>query len=341
MNSKLEVEELKKSFLFAYRKKFPRESSSAIAKSTITLLRKIIARESPKTLNDFQVSLNGHCRRLYGAQQSELIFINVGLMISKLARDELVQKNGAPDDKDMYVLWREEDAANENQKKMELADVKRELQVSIKELVSEIDAAREGVAAQSMELVFNNDVVMVYSLGSSKTLQAFFQHALDAGRRHKVIEIADDDEELGKGPKFGRQIQLYEAASEMEKASKLVLVAAIYFPDGTCIVPAGGEQLALLAKRRQIPVYVLAPFYKLCPINMSNPAMLHTRRGVPLPFNLSTSTGLVDCSEPAFDRLASDLVTYYVNSSSHLIPSHINTFKNNYYNCHDISEYPQ
>ncbi|CAL2027805.1 hypothetical protein CAEBREN_14636 [Caenorhabditis brenneri] len=340
MDSNTEIEELKRAFIFSLRKKFPRDSSSVIANATVNLLRKIIFRENPKTMNDLQVSLANHCKRLHAAQRSELIVINIGLMISKLARDEVLQKKGGSEPEPLYSLWRDDEETTEKLKTADMKKIKKDLQASIKELVTEIESSRECIASQSTELLFNNDVVMVHSLATSKTMHAFLTHAAKAGRKHRVITIVDEEEQSETAPDFGTPIDLYEAASKMPQTSKVVLVAAAYFPDGSCLVPAGGHQIALLAKRHCIPVYVLAPFYKLCPFFMTEPDALHTFRANTLPFDLSAkSAGLVDCLNPAFDTLESDLVTLFVSNTSCIIPSHVNRLKEDYYHAQDIADY--
>uniref|UniRef100_A0A1I7TU34 Translation initiation factor eIF2B subunit beta n=1 Tax=Caenorhabditis tropicalis TaxID=1561998 RepID=A0A1I7TU34_9PELO len=340
MDPTTEIEELKRMFIFSLRKKYPRDSSSAIATATVHLLRKILNRENPKTMNDLQVSLANHCKRLHAAERSELIIINMGLMISKLARDEVLQKKGGGEPEPLYTLWRDDDETTEKLKTADMKKIKKDLQASIKELTSEIDSSRDCIAIQSTELLFNNDVVMVHSLASSKTMHAFLTHATKSGRKHRVIDIVDEEEQLESAPDFVSPIELYEVASRMPETSKVVLVAAAYFPDGSCLVPAGGHQIALLAKRHCVPVYVLAPFYKLCPFFMTDPDSLHTFRSNQLPFDLSAkSVGLVDCLHPAFDCLQSDLVTLFVSNTSCIIPSHVNRLKEDYYHAQDIADY--
>uniref|UniRef100_A0A8R1I0M5 Translation initiation factor eIF2B subunit beta n=2 Tax=Caenorhabditis japonica TaxID=281687 RepID=A0A8R1I0M5_CAEJA len=340
MDANTEVEDLKRAFILSLRKKFPRESSSTIAIATVNLIRKIIFRENPKTMHDLQASLAKHCRRLHAAERSEMIIINIGLMISKLARDEVLQKKGGGEPEPLYSLWRDDDETSEKLKTTDMKKIRKDLQASIKELSTEIESARECIASQSTELLFNNDVVMVHSLATSKTMHAFLTHANKSGRKHRVIDIVDEEDQLETAPDFVTPIQLYEVASKMPETSKVVLVAAAYFPDGSCLVPAGGHQIALLAKRHCVPVYVLAPFYKLCPFFMTDPDALHTFRSNPLPFELSaTSAGLVDSLHPAFDCLQSDLVTLFVSNTSCIIPSHVNRLKEDYYHSQDIADY--
>lgn len=291
-------------------------------------------------MNDLQVSLANHCKKLHGAERSELIIINIGLMITKLARDEVLQKKGGGEPEPLYTLWRDDDETIKKLKTADMKKIKKDLQASIKELVTEIESSRECIASQSTELLFNNDVVLVHSLRSSQTMHNFLSHAVKSGRKHRVIDVVDEEEHIESTPDFATAIELYEVASKMPEASKVVLVAAAYFPDGSCLVPAGGHQIALLAKRHCVPVYVLAPFYKLCPFFMTNPDSLHTFRSNSLPFDLSAkSAGLVDCLHPAFDCLQSDLVTLFVSNTSCVIPSHVNRLKEDYYHSQDIADY--
>ncbi|PIC53993.1 hypothetical protein B9Z55_003441 [Caenorhabditis nigoni] len=340
MDSNTDIEDLKREFIFSLRRKFPRDSSSSIAIMTVNLIRKIIFRENPRTMADLQRSLTSHCKRLHASERSELIIINIGLMISKLARDEVLQKRGGREPEPLYSLWRDDDETMERLKNADMKKIRKDLQASIKELSTEIESSRDCIASQSTELLFNNDIVMVHSLATSKTMHSFLTHAVKSGRKHRVIDVVDEEEHLETAPDFVTPIELFEVASRMPETSKVVLVAAAYFPDGSCLVPAGGHQIALLAKRHCVPVYVLAPFYKLCPFFMTDPASLHSFRSNTLPFDMSAnSAGHVDCLHPAFDALQSDLVTLFVSNTSCIIPSHVNRLKEDYYHSQDIADF--
>ncbi|CAO4363212.1 unnamed protein product [Caenorhabditis nigoni] len=340
MDSNTDIEDLKREFIFSLRRKFPRDSSSSIAIMTVNLIRKIIFRENPRTMADLQRSLTSHCKRLHASERSELIIINIGLMISKLARDEVLQKRGGREPEPLYSLWRDDDETMQRLKNADMKKIRKDLQASIKELSTEIESSRDCIASQSTELLFNNDIVMVHSLATSKTMHSFLTHAVKSGRKHRVIDVVDEEEHLETAPDFVTPIELFEVASRMPETSKVVLVAAAYFPDGSCLVPAGGHQIALLAKRHCVPVYVLAPFYKLCPFFMTDPASLHSFRSNMLPFDMSAnSAGHVDCLHPAFDALQSDLVTLFVSNTSCIIPSHVNRLKEDYYHSQDIADF--
>ncbi|CAI2295877.1 unnamed protein product [Caenorhabditis sp. 36 PRJEB53466] len=339
MDSNTDVADLKKQFIISLRKKFPRDSSSAIAIATVNLIRKIIFRENPKTMHELRVSLANHCRKLHAAERSEMIIINIGLMISKLARDEILQKKGGAEPEPLYTLWRDDAEVEEKLKTADMKKIRKDLQLSIKELSTEIESSRECVAAQSTELLFNNDFVMVHSRASSKTMNAFLAHATNAGRKHKIIDIVDEEEDLETAPDYVTPIQLYEVASKMPRTTKVVLVAACYFPDGSCLVPAGGHQIALLAKRHCVPLYVLAPFYKLSPFFITSPDTLHTFRRNTLPFNVASFGANVDVLNPAFDTIQSDLITLFVTNNACLIPSHINRMKEDYYHAQDVDNF--
>ncbi|KAK6022506.1 hypothetical protein OSTOST_11794 [Ostertagia ostertagi] len=64
----------------------------------------------------------------------------------------------------------------------------------------------------------------------------------------------------------------------MCEVTKVVLPGAAVFPDGSCLVPAGGLSTCLSAQRHSVPVYVLAAFYKITPFFVPDPMMVNPNK---------------------------------------------------------------
>ncbi|PIO77221.1 hypothetical protein TELCIR_00674 [Teladorsagia circumcincta] len=150
----------------------------------------------------------------------------------------------------------------------------------------------ENIAARAGELVNPNDVLIVHNLSGSPTLTAFLA-AARATRKHRVV-----------------------------------LPGAAVFPDGSCLVPAGGLSTCLSAQRHSVPVYVLAAFYKITPFFVPDPMMVNPNKAPGVSFKHSASfCGLVEIPRPTYDHIPASLVTLYVSNSACILPSHVYRYR--------------
>ncbi|CAI5438896.1 unnamed protein product [Caenorhabditis angaria] len=335
-----EVEDLKRNFVLALRKNTKRPSSSTISMNVINFLRKIILVEKVKTIAELLASLHNHAKFLSAVEPTELIIINIVLMTSKLARDELNKKNGNGNIRaydSLFTLCKPSEPTD--MKDTDMKKIKKDLIESIRELTIEIDSCRESISAQSSDLIFNQDVVMVYQLETSKTLYSFLAKTREANRKYRVFNVIPEskNEELND---FTSSIRLHDVASKICETTKVFLTCIAVFPDGSCLVPAGGQSIALMAKRHSVPVYVLAPFYKITPFFIPDPNALNISQRTNMPFEFSAkSAGNVEILQPAFDLLDSQYIFQFVSNSSCIIPAHINRLKEDYYHPEDIALY--
>ncbi|CAB3407970.1 unnamed protein product [Caenorhabditis bovis] len=333
-----DVDNLRKEFILSLRKKQTRDSSSAIALSVINFLRKVIMVEKAKTISDLLKSLHAHAKFLSAMEPNELIMVNIVLMTSKLARDELQARKGqeARGYDSLYTLWKEHGPSEAEDTDMK--KIKKDLIANIKELIIEIESCRESIASQSTELIFNQDVVMVHSLSKSPTLEAFFANACRS-RKFRLLSVVNSAE-VDDSPDYTTPIQFADVASKIVDTTKVVLPSVAVFPDGSCLVPAGGLSIALVAQKHSVPVYVLAPFYKMTPFFIPDPCAMNTFKKAAMPFEFSRkSAGLVEIIQPAFDMIPAQLINLFVSNSSCIIPAHINRLKEDYYHPEDISIY--
>ncbi|CAD6184801.1 unnamed protein product [Caenorhabditis auriculariae] len=333
-----EIESLRRSLVASFRKRDSRESSQKVALQVINYLRKVVLQEKFESLHQLIQSLHRNGRVLSAVEPNELIIINIVLMVSKLARDEAQATKGpgslTPYDS-LYTLWRE---IGSNEKSFNIKKIKKDLIQSIKEIITEVETSRDSIASQASELINSQDVVLVYSLKNSPTLDGFLASARRT-RKYRVYNVVKSTE-IDDSPDFATPIQHCDVGNKMCETTKVVLSGAAVFPDGSCLVPAGGLTIALTAQRHSVPVFVLAAFYKITPFFIPDPSALNTSCRADIPFDLANKlSGKVELIQPAFDILPSQLISLFVSNSSSLIPAHVNRLKEDYYHPQDISEF--
>ncbi|VDN35024.1 unnamed protein product, partial [Cylicostephanus goldi] len=94
-------------------------------------------------------------------------------------------------------------------------------------------------------------------------------------KTHLLLQVLSvvHSSEFDTTPEFATPIQLCDVGSKMCEATKVLLPGAAVFPDGSCLVPAGGLSICLSAQRHSVPVYILAAFYKITPFFVPDPMM--------------------------------------------------------------------
>ncbi|VDL77830.1 unnamed protein product [Nippostrongylus brasiliensis] len=295
----------------ALRRTRPIHSTAVnVALETLQYLRKVIIHEKYETIMDLLSALESHGRWLCTMSPSELVIRNVVMMVSKLARDEAVrliagEPTSAFDSLNRLWVMTEDKSAAMSGKKL-----KKGLIQAVNEVASEMSFCCENIAARAGDLVSPNDVLIVHSLNESPSLTAFLASARVASK-HRVLSVVHSSE-VDSTPEFATSLQLCDVGGKMCEATKLfhlssnfhfhvVLPGAAVFPDGSCLVPAGGLSICLSAQRHTVPVY--APG---------------------IAFSQSAAfSGLVEVPRPTFDLVPASLVTLYVSNSACILPSHV------------------
>ncbi|EYC00973.1 hypothetical protein Y032_0111g226 [Ancylostoma ceylanicum] len=358
-----DLTELRKGFVATYRRKPVRPCSLDVALETLQFLRKVILYEKYETIVDLLGALTLHGRWICAMIPSELVIRNVLMMVSKLARDESFRIiSGEPISAfdSLNKLWSksEDNSGSASGKKL-----KKGLIQAINEVSSEMSLCCENIAARAGDLINPQDVLIVHHLSESPTLSAFLASAR-ATRKHRVLSVARSNE-FDSTPEFATPIQLCDVGSKMCEVTKVMLLlhrnlhsdsdylhckAAHYFvqvllpgvsvfPDGSCLVPAGGLSICLSAQRHSVPVYILAAFYKITPFFVPDPMMVNPNKAPGVGFSHALDfSGLVEVPRPTFDLLPASLVTLYISNSACILPSHVYRLIGDYYHPEDVTE---
>ncbi|EYC00975.1 hypothetical protein Y032_0111g226 [Ancylostoma ceylanicum] len=332
-----DLTELRKGFVATYRRKPVRPCSLDVALETLQFLRKVILYEKYETIVDLLGALTLHGRWICAMIPSELVIRNVLMMVSKLARDESFRIiSGEPISAfdSLNKLWSksEDNSGSASGKKL-----KKGLIQAINEVSSEMSLCCENIAARAGDLINPQDVLIVHHLSESPTLSAFLASAR-ATRKHRVLSVARSNE-FDSTPEFATPIQLCDVGSKMCEVTKVLLPGVSVFPDGSCLVPAGGLSICLSAQRHSVPVYILAAFYKITPFFVPDPMMVNPNKAPGVGFSHALDfSGLVEVPRPTFDLLPASLVTLYISNSACILPSHVYRLIGDYYHPEDVTE---
>ncbi|WKX89145.1 hypothetical protein Q1695_008640 [Nippostrongylus brasiliensis] len=363
VESSKELSELRNSFVASLRRRPIHSTAVNVALETLQYLRKVIIHEKYETIMDLLSALESHGRWLCTMSPSELVIRNVVMMVSKLARDEAVrliagEPTSAFDSLNRLWVMTEDKSAAMSGKKL-----KKGLIQAVNEVASEMSFCCENIAARAGDLVSPNDVLIVHSLNESPSLTAFLASARVASK-HRVLSVVHSSE-VDSTPEFATSLQLCDVGGKMCEATKVVfnfrsnpflcvrwididtnnfhfhvvLPGAAVFPDGSCLVPAGGLSICLSAQRHTVPVYVLAAFYKITPFFVPDLAMVNPNKAPGIAFSQSAAfSGLVEVPRPTFDLVPASLVTLYVSNSACILPSHVYRLIGDYYHPEDVAE---
>ncbi|KHJ80456.1 initiation factor, subunit 2 family protein [Oesophagostomum dentatum] len=267
---------------------------------------------------------------------TELVIRNVLMMVAKLAREESTRDTGEPISAfdSLNKLWTKSD---DNKGSASAKKLKKGLIQAINEVSSEMTLCCENIAARAVDLISPQDVLIVHHLSESPTLSAFLTSAR-ATRKHRVLNVVHSSE-FDSTPEFATPMQLCDVGSKMCEVTKVLLPGVAVFPDGSCLVPAGGLSICLSAQRHSVPVYILGAFYKITPFFVADPVMVNPNKGPGVGFSHAQYfSGLVEVPRPTFDHLPASLITLYISNSACILPSHVYRLIGDYYHPEDVSE---
>lgn len=332
-----ELEEHRKNFVTVLRKMPVPHSLLDVALETLHFLRKVVVYEKYETIAELLDVLTSHGRWICAVEPTDLVIRNVVMMVTKLARDEdfrLIMGEPISAFDSLNKLWMKSEDRNgaANGKKL-----KKGLIQAINEVTSEMTLCGENISTRAVHLVNAQDVLILHNYAISPTWSAFLD-ALRTSRKRRVMIVIQKNE-FDVVPDFVTPIQLCDVGTTMCEATKVLLPGAAVFPDGSCLVPAGGLSICLSAQRHTVPVYVLVAFYKITPFFVPDENVVNLNKAPALPFFYSASfAGLVEVVRPTYDIVPASLITLYVSNSASILPSHVYRLIGDYYHPEDVAE---
>lgn len=212
----------------------------------------------------------------------------------------------------------------------------------LNELIDELETVESNIAAQALEYIHNNEVIM--TIGKSNTVEQFL---ITAARKRQFQVIVTE-----AAPSYGGHIMaknLSAAGIEtllipdaavyalMARVNKVIIGCHAVTANGGLIAMAGSEILAASARHYSIPVCVVTGMYKLSPIYPENHDAFNLF-GPPdavLPFDRSDLIDRVNVVNTCFDYVPPQHVDLFVTNVGGHPPSYIYRLLGELYNQED------
>ena len=211
-------------------------------------------------------------------------------------------------------------------------NLKTNIMDSISELISEIETSRDSIAAQALEHIHANEVIM--TMGRCETVEAFLKRA--AGKRKFqviVVECAPfyEGHALAKSlATSGIETTVITDSAVfaiMSRVNKLIIGTPVVMANGGLKANNGAHAVALAAKHHSVPLIVCAAMYKLSPQYLSSYDQDGFNRFVSPEAVLNFSEGdivsKVQILNPVFDYVPPELVTLYISNIGGNAPSYV------------------
>lgn len=202
----------------------------------------------------------------------------------------------------------------------------------------------ENIANQASEHIHSNEIIM--TLGKSTTVEKFLQSAAKTRKIQViVVEGAPDCSghemavSLGKSGILTTVIPDSAVFAMMARINKVIIGTHTVMANGGLRATCGSHTLALAARHYSVPVMILAPMYKLCPIYLcsheqdgfntcASPAMV-------LPYSMGPIVNKTMIYNPVFDYVPPDLVTLFISHHGGNAPSYMYRLLQELYNPDD------
>lgn len=216
----------------------------------------------------------------------------------------------------------------------------------VSELAAEITQAKDAIADQASQHIFDEDVILTAGYSSAvleflvagATLRSFTVFVLESApslvgqrmaaelARHKINVTLLTDAAM---------------VAIMPSVTKILVGSHAVMADGGILAPSGYAALCLAAKRYAKPVVVLAGLHKVSPLyafdqttfnELTNPAQILSYDALS-----GDSDGLVEVLNPVFDYVAPESISLYVTNFGCYQPSYIYRLLSEYYNVNDYN----
>uniref|UniRef100_A0A096NRB9 Translation initiation factor eIF2B subunit beta n=1 Tax=Papio anubis TaxID=9555 RepID=A0A096NRB9_PAPAN len=267
-----ELSERIESFVETLKRGGGPRSSEEMARETLGLLRQIITDHRWSNAGELMELIRREGRRMTAAQPSETTVGNMVRRVLKIIREEYGRLHGRSDESDQQESLHKlltSGGLNEDFS-FHYAQLQSNTIEAINELLVELEGTTENIAAQALEHIHSNEVIM--TIGFSRTVEAFLQ---EAARKRKFHVIVAECAPFCQGHEMA--VNLSKAGIEttvmtdaaifavMSRVNKVIIGTKTILANGALRAVTGTHTLALAAKHHSTPLIVCAPMFKLSP----------------------------------------------------------------------------
>ncbi|XP_049626413.1 translation initiation factor eIF-2B subunit beta isoform X2 [Suncus etruscus] len=182
-----ELSESIESFVEALKRGGGRRSSEDMARETLGLLCRIIRDHRWSNAEELMDLICREGRRMTAAQPSETTVGNMVRRVLRIIRDEYGRLRGRNDESDQQESLHKllTSGGLSEDFKLHYAQLQSNIIEAINELLVELEGTMENIAAQALEHIHSNEVIM--TIGFSRTVEAFLKEAARKRKFHVIV----------------------------------------------------------------------------------------------------------------------------------------------------------
>uniref|UniRef100_A0A8D2K7T1 Translation initiation factor eIF2B subunit beta n=1 Tax=Theropithecus gelada TaxID=9565 RepID=A0A8D2K7T1_THEGE len=295
-----ELSERIESFVETLKRGGGPRSSEEMARETLGLLRQIITDHRWSNAGELMELIRREGRRMTAAQPSETTVGNMVRRVLKIIREEYGRLHGRSDESDQQESLHKlltSGGLNEDFS-FHYAQLQSNTIEAINELLVELEGTTENIAAQALEHIHSNEVIM--TIGFSRTVEAFLQEAARKRKFHVIV-------------------------AECAPFCQVIIGTKTILANGALRAVTGTHTLALAAKHHSTPLIVCAPMFKLSPQFPNEEDSFHkfVAPEEVLPFTEGDILEKVSVHCPVFDYVPPELITLFISNIGGNAPSYI------------------
>jgi len=345
-------------FIFSLRRR-QIKGSYEVARLTAELLRRVISSKKWKSTRELILSIKTLGKTLIQANPLELVVGNIVRRVLYIIREsaEEQQRNispklddsleSSPDHKKKsrtpHPMLSERTKSEvslvnvmDGFRKGELkhSPMKTDICQEILELVEEIKRTHDDIAAQSIDYIQNDEVILTFGL--SKSVVSFLSFAAKKKRKFTVIVAESSPSNLGRetaellAKKNIETVLIPDTAifSLMSRVNKVIIGTHAVMANGGLLALCGTHMVAQSARFHSVPLLVCVGLYKLTPHyphdqdtfnDLNSPGEIMSFGEV----DYLQSDGVVLVQNPAYDYIPPELINLYITETEVHNPSYI------------------
>ncbi len=203
---------------------------------------------------------------------------------------------------------------------------------AINELISELETSNDNIAAQALEHIHSNEVIM--TMGKSSTVEKFLKNA---ARKRKFSVIVAECAPFYHGQELAKKLAengiettvITDAAifAIMARVNKVIIGTDTVMADGGLKAVNGASALALAAKHHSVPFIVCGALFKLtpqyaCSYDQDNINKFLSPHQV-MEFSEGEILSKISIKNPVFDYVTPDLVHLFISDVGGNAPSYV------------------
>ncbi|XP_065833372.1 translation initiation factor eIF2B subunit beta-like [Oscarella lobularis] len=305
-------------------------SSYDVARQTAEIARRIVSQVRWSNADELLARVKSVGVVMATASPSETAVGNVIRRVLKIIRDESASAHPPHDLHQMLTTPKKGSGDGDFSTP---PDLRGSIFEAINELLDEIGASAHNIAAQALEHIHSNEVVM--TCGHSKTVEAFLK---GAARKRKFHVIVSESSPSYQGQYMARALAdvgvettlITDSAvfAIMSRVNKVIIGTHTVMADGGLKALNGTHAVALAAKHHSVPVIVCAAIFKLSPQFLCSYDQNTFNKIVGphdvFPFSEGgVLSSHVEVQNPVFDYVPTDLVTLFIFNTGGNAPSYV------------------